>query len=384
MRQNQLKIITVLLIGISALLVWSCSGNQEPVTMPPPQLPVVGITIQDVPIDKEFVGQIYGYFDIPIRARVHGFLEGIHFDEGLPVKKGQLLYTIDAQPFQANVAGAQSQLAEAKIKAINAKNEYGRIEPLAKINAVSKSDLDAATAEKEAAEEGVNAARANLRIAEIELSYTKILSPINGLIGKTEAKVGEFVGQNPNPVILNTVSRIDSIRVQFFLTEADYLRFAKTAIDQGLPKEESRTPLQLILGDGTIYKRTGEIDFIDREVNPETGTLLVQATFPNPDALIRPGQFAKIRAIVTTIKDGMLIPQRAVTEIQGNHFVMLVGDSGVVQQKSVQLGEQYKDYWIVREGLPKDSRIVLEGLQKIREGMTIAPKDTVFQSKFKD
>ena len=371
------------IVGL-ALALGNCGGAEGPKQMPPPALPVVGVTVQEVPIEKEFVGQVYGFYDIPIRARVVGYLEGIHFNEGFPVKQGQLLYTIDPQPFEQAVAAAQSQLAESKIRAINAKSDLDRIVPLAKINAVSKSDLDAANASYDAAVEGVKAANANLRISEIELSYTRIQSPINGLIGKTNAKVGEFVGQDPNPVILNTVSRIDSVRVEFFLTEADYLRFAKEAIERGLDNNEAARPLRLVLGDGSIYEYTGKTDFIDRDVDPETGALLVQATFPNPKGLIRPGQFAKIRAIVTNIENGLLIPQRCVTEIQGNHFVMLVGDSGVVKQQSVQLGEKYKDYWLVQEGLEKDSRIVFEGLQKVREGMKINPQDTVFQSKFPD
>jgi len=364
-------------------ILFSCSGEKEPVQQGPLPFPVVGVTIMDVPIKKEFVGQVYGYFDIPIRARVTGFLEGMHFSEGYPVKKGQLLYTIDAQPFEASVAKSQSQLAEAKIQAIRANNEFGRIEPLAKIKAVSQSDLDAALAERDAAEAAVEAAKANLSLSKIELSYTRILSPINGLIGKSQVDVGEFVGQFPNPVILNTVSRIDSIHVEFFITESDYLRFAKEFIVEGqIRKDREPRPMELIFGDGSVYNHIGKINFFDREVDPETGALLVQATFPNPNKLIRPGQFAKIRALVETVENGMLIPQRTVKELQGNYFVMLVDEDGLVKQHAIQMGEKYQDYWIVQTGLDQNSKILFEGLQKVREGMTIQPIDTVFKSNY--
>ncbi len=233
-------------------------------------------------IYQEFVGQVYGLKDISIRARVEGFLEGIYFDEGRGVKKGQLLYTIESQPFEADVAAKMSLLAEAKIMFVNAESELNRIRPLAEINAVSQSDLDAAVARFEASQASVEAAEANLRAAQIQLSYTKIKAPISGIIGKTKAKVGDFVGREPNPVILNVVSRIDVILVEFFLTESEYLIVAREwNKNKELEEVEREEPyLELILSDGSIHNHKGIVEFIDREVDPTTGSILLQASFP--------------------------------------------------------------------------------------------------------
>jgi len=264
-----------------------------------------------VPIYQDFVGQVYGQYDIPIRARVSGFLDAIHFDEGRWVKKGQLLYTVDPDPLEAEVAVEMSNLAEAKTELAKAESDLGRIKPLAKINAVSKSDLDAAQAQYDAAVANVQAVESSVRIANINLSYSWIKSPITGLIGKTEAKVGEFVGQDPNPVILNTVSTIDTVHVEFYLVESDYLGIARNFIasvkeekDANYIKEENKKgQLKLILSDGSTFKYEGKVKFVDREVNPETGSLLIQTSFPNPDELLRPGQYAKVRARMSVIKN---------------------------------------------------------------------------------
>jgi len=225
------KLFLFILTGtLLAFTLSSCKEKQQ-VEAPPPEIKVVKVIQKDTPIYKEFVGQMYGLKDIPIRARVEGFLEKIYFDEGMRVYKGQLLYSVDPEPFLADVAAEKSKLAEAKTLLVNAENELARYKPLAEINAVSQSDLDAAQASRDAAVAGVDAAKANLKLSEIRLGYAQIYSPIQGVIGKTEAREGEFVGKNPNPVILNTVSRIDTMRVQFFLTEAEYLTLIKEVLN---------------------------------------------------------------------------------------------------------------------------------------------------------
>ena len=229
----------LLLVLIVSVLISSCNEKQKQEKQQPQEIQVVEVIQKDVPIYSEFVGQAYGLYDIPIRARVEGFLEGIHFSEGQGVKKGQLLYVIDAQPFIADVASQQSKVAEAKTVLVNAEKELNRYKPLAERNAVSKSDLDAAQATYDAAQASVEAAKANMKMSQINLSYTRMKSPIRGVIGRTEAKVGEFVGREPNPVILNTVSRIDTIRVQFFITEGQYLRLAKEYRDDIKEKREN-------------------------------------------------------------------------------------------------------------------------------------------------
>ena len=242
------------------LLIVSSCGEKKQQAPPMLEIPVVEVIQKDVPIYQDFVGQVYGQFDIPIRARVSGFLNEIHFEEGTWVKKSQLLYVVDPDPLEAKVAGEMSNLAEARTELAKAESDLGRIKPLAKINAVSKSDLDAAQAQYDAAASNVEAVKSSVRLANINLSYCWIKSPIKGLIGKTQAKVGEFVGQDPNPVILNTVSPIDTVHVEFYLVESDYLGLArqfiaseKQDIDADYIKEENKEgKLQLILSDGTI------------------------------------------------------------------------------------------------------------------------------------
>ncbi|KXX68268.1 efflux RND transporter periplasmic adaptor subunit [Flammeovirga sp. SJP92] len=383
----------IMTLAFTINLLYGCgksSETQQQNQLPQVEIPITEVTIQDVPLTKEFVGQVYGTKDIPIRSRVEGYLEGIYFKEGSEVKKGQLLYKVDPKQYAANVAMREGQLAEAKVTLIRASNDLDRIQPLAEQNAVSKSDLDAALAEKGASESMVAAAEANLRMAQIELGYTRIASPISGIIGKTEAKVGEFVGKDPNPVILNTVSRIDSVNVRFFINENDYLRLARYAVAQeksGKRNEKAddqpKDNLDLIFSDNTVYKHKGHFDFIDRSVDANTGAILIQATFPNVDGLIRPGQFAKVRSVIDIVHDGILVPQRAVMEFQGRYSVYVVDETGKVAQRSIELARHaYKDYFLVRSGLKKGEKIVLEGLQKVQEGATIKYKVVQFESQY--
>jgi membrane fusion protein (multidrug efflux system) len=371
-----MKTITLRLLCILLLVFFSCSQKEEQQAQaPPPQVTVVVTQAKDVPIYQEFVGQIYGFKDIAIRARVEGFLEGIHFEEGSRVEKGALLYTLESQPFEADVAAKMSAVAGAKTMLAKAKSDLNRIEPLAKEKAVSESDLDSAVAQHEAYIESVKAAEANLRASKIQLGYTKIYSPIFGIIGKTKAKVGDFVGRSPNPVILNTVSRIDTILVEFFITETQYLKVARRFISQTGPTDQNagEANLELILADGSLYDHKGKPKFIDRDVDPTTGAMLVQASFPNPQELLRPGQFAKVKALVTVVKDGILIPQRCVVELQGQYNIYVVGDGDKVQARNVKVGPKIKQFWLITEGLKSGEHVVYEGLQRAKDGAVVKP-----------
>jgi len=371
-----MKTITLRLLCILILVFFSCSKKEEQqAQVPPPQVTVVVTQAKDVPIYQEFVGQIFGFKDIAIRARVEGFLEGIHFEEGSRVEKGALLYTLESQPFEADVAAKMSSVAGAKTMLAKAKSDLDRIEPLAKEKAVSESDLDSAVAQHEAYIESVKAAEANLRASKIQLGYTKIYSPIFGIIGKTKAKVGDFVGRSPNPVILNTVSRIDTILVEFFITETQYLKVARRFISQTGPTDQNagEANLELILADGSLYDHKGKPKFIDRDVDPTTGAILVQASFPNPQELLRPGQFAKVKALVAVVKDGILIPQRCVVELQGRYSVYVVGDGDKVQTREVKVGPKIKQFWLITEGLKPGEHVVYEGLQRAKDGAVVKP-----------
>jgi len=363
-----------LLLILFLLLNLSCGEKEKPEGQPN-EIEVYQTAESDIPIFHEFVGQIYGYKDIAIRARVEGFLEGIHFQEGSRVKQNDLLYTLESQPFEADVAAKMSMVAEAKTMLAKAQSDLGRIRPLAEQKAVSQSDLDSAVAMYEAAAASVEAAEANLRASNIQLGYTKIYSPIEGIIGKTNAKVGDFVGRSPNPVILNTVSRIDTVLVEFFITEQQYLQIARFAGKKlsEISERDDSARLELKLADGSTYGHQGRIDFIDRGIDPSTGAILIQASFPNPDELLRTGQFARVKARVHSLKNGIKIPQRCISEMQGRFSVFIVNDENVIESREVDAGPKIDDFQVIRSGLKAGEKVVYEGLQWIKPGMTVTP-----------
>ena len=365
-----------LLFFLLLIIVSACEGKKAVQPPPPPQVTVVVIQFQEVEVPIEFVGQVYGAQDIAIRARVEGFLEGIHFEEGSEVEKGKLLYTIEAQPYEADVAAMMSRVAEAKTVLAKTTSDLNRIRPLADRRAVSQSDLDGAVAAYEASIASLEAAEANLRAAKINLSYTRILAPITGIIGKTKARVGDFVGRSPNPVILNTVSNIATVRVEFFITENQFLRVARRIrdIESGKVEPGEDRPIQMILADGSLYPHEGIFDFIDRGIDPTTGSILIQVSFPNPDQLIRPGQFAKIRVISEKMTEGILVPQRCVSELQGIQRVFVVGDDNKVEERRVTLGPTVGSNWLILDGLKAGEKIVYEGLQKVADGAVVNPE----------
>jgi membrane fusion protein (multidrug efflux system) len=375
MKQNP---ALVLFFIVTAVLSNGC-GSGKQTEIPPPRVKVVKVIQKDIPVEEEFVGQTYGLFDIALQARVEGFLESMHFEEGRRVHKGQLLYTIDPQPFEAKVSGYQSQLAEARTMLTKAESDLARIKPLAEINAVSQSDLDAAVAQRDAAKASVEAAEASLSAARIELGYTKIYSPIDGVIGKTEAYPGDFVGRGTDGAVLNAVSRIDTILVNFHLPETKYLEISRPLLERpdSIRRKvgEARQQLKLILADGSVYDHTGRIRFVNRQVNPTTGTILLQAAFPNPNGLLRPGQFARVVGITDMITGGLLVPQRCVSEIQGTYRVYVVGQDSITHARQVQVGPTYKDgMWIISSGLSPGESVIYEGLQQVKDSVKVIPE----------
>ena len=368
-----MKFRTIVLTSCFCLLLFACGEQKKAPPAPPAEVSVVETRAEDVPLFLEFVGVTSGVKDITIRARVEGFLEGLHFTEGSVVKKGDLLYTLESQPFEEKVASRMSNVAEVKTNLAKNKGDLDRYKPLAKINAVSKSDLDAAQAAYDASLSSLEAARANLRAAKIELSYTKIHSPIDGIIGKTQAKVGDFVGKDPSPVILNTVSQLDTILVTFYITETQYLAFTryKAKNEPVEQADDGDDKFELILVDGSLYGHKGRLDFIDREVDTTTGAMLVQASFPNPEELLRPGQFTKVRIRIQIVKDAIMIPQRCVIEIQGLHSVFVVDSNNTIQTRDIQVGDKVGSSWMITEGLKPGEKVVYEGLQRVKDGVTV-------------
>lgn len=368
----------ILTLSLGFLLILAGCKDKGTAEVPPPNVQVVEVIQSDIPINQEFVGQVYGMFDISIRSRVEGFLEGIHFEEGRRVKKGQLLYTIDPQPFEAKVNGNKGQLAEARTMLVKAESDLSRIEPLAEINAVSQSDLDAAIAQRDAARAAVEAAEATLESAQIELGYTKIYSPIEGVIGKTEAYPGDFVGRGLTEAVLNEVSRIDTVRVNFHMPEELYLELVMPALENRdsirIQRSGNEEGLTMILSDGTVYPYKGYLDFVNRQVDATTGTILLQATFPNPSYLLRPGQFARIRGTIEVHENGLLLPQRCVQEMQGRYNVFVVKEDNTVEFREIEVGGTHAtSFLVVTSGLQAGEKVVYEGLQMVRSGIKVNP-----------
>ena len=350
--------------------------KKAPPSLPALDIPVTSVEVTDVPIYLEMVGQTMGSLEIPIRARVDGVLEGMHFVEGSEVKKGAPLYSIDPRPLQSMAVEAQGRVAEARTALAKASSDLGRIAPLAKMNAVSQQDLDGAEAQFEAAKGGLQAAEAQLERANIELGYTEISSPIDGLIGISEGKVGEYVGRSPNPVVLNKVSRIDPIRVRFSINEREYLKFRRRmhgVITEHGPDTNDRAELTLVLSDGSVHEQTGQVVTSNAAIDPTTGTLTLEADFPNPRQLVLAGQFARLRGVLETRSNVILISQKAIRESQGLFEVAVIGKDGVVELRRVEVGPRTGKFQIIESGLEAGEQIALEGLQRLRNGMTVNP-----------
>ncbi|MBU2558102.1 MAG: efflux RND transporter periplasmic adaptor subunit [Bacteroidetes bacterium] len=354
-----------------AMVMISSCGDKTPPAKPLLELPVTTVELSDIPIYQSFVGQTYGAKDVDVIARVDGVLEAMYFKEGKRVAVGQLLYKIDQQPLLAQEASFMSNLAQAETMLVKADSDLKRIRPLAENNAVSQRDLDAAVAQYEAAKSAVEAAKANLRAAQLELGYTIIKSPISGIIGISEATTGEYVGREPNPVILNTISRTDTIKVKFFLSENEYIFLMKrrnSAIYNQKSKEEG---VRLYLSDNSLFPYRGMIDIIDRGLDPNTGSILLQAAFPNPEGMIRPGQFARIEILYDFVEQGILIPKRSVRELQTKHQIYVVKDDGTVENRMLEVSHTIGQQIIVKSGIQHGEQYIAEGFEKVRPGMKI-------------
>jgi membrane fusion protein (multidrug efflux system) len=383
---GQAFVLAWIVITLASVLGGCGSGESDPGQVPPLPVQVVDAVRRDVPLMIEMVGSTLGTQDVPIRARVEGFLETMNFEEGRFVKKGDLLYTIDPQPFQAKLVEAQSHLASAQTALAKAAADLNRIRPLAEMKAVSEQDLDAAVAQEAAARAGVRAAGAGVDLANIELSYTRMHAPIDGLIGLTKAKPGEFVGREPNPVVLNTLSDIDPIRVRFAIAEREYLVLARTYLESSGGRETPRTmdgqqgrfqprqeDLILILADGSRHRHLGSVIATSQAIDPTTGTYTVEAQFPNPNNLLLPGQFARVQAPYQTLQNVVTVPRKALVELQGRFRVYIVNDANEVEMREVKTGPSKDLDVVIESGLDGGESVIVEGLQKVRPGMVVNP-----------
>ncbi len=354
-------LVSCLLLAVGA----GCSKTEAP-PPPPPEVQVTDVVQKDVPIYIELVGATLGSEDVEIRARVEGYLAAVSFTEGSFVKKGQLLYKIDPQPFEAALSQAQANLSTARSRLEKTNNDVARYKPLAEQKAVSQQELDNALSAQDAARFQVSAYDALVDKAKLDLAYTTITSPVNGLIGTTQKKVGSLVGRGEN-TLLNTISQVNPILFRCAIAEAEYLRLARAGA--GKDKSfEKKFGVELILADGTVFAHKGRLDAIERAVDAATGTLTGQFSFPNPQLILRPGQYGKARFVTDLKQDALLVPQLAVQEIQGLYSVMVVKPDSTVEQRMVKAGERVGNLWVIDSGLKPGEKVIVEGLQKVKPG----------------
>jgi membrane fusion protein (multidrug efflux system) len=426
MKSTRIFSSTALIATAGVLLSYGCGGkhsaeqNALASGQPPPAVVVAEVAQRTVPIYTEYVGQTKADETVDIRARVQGVLERAYFTEGAPVHKGQILFQIQKSEYEAkllnakavvakaeadleqakqrsDVIAAEARLAQASTMHSKAQSDLARYVPLAQENAVTQIDLDTARAAEAAAREEVKASRADLKNrtdsvkylilkttaalaaakadlaqAQLDLSYCTVSSPISGIIGIQQVSVGNLVGKD-GPTLLATVSSSNPIYVDFGVNEAYFLQLTKNA-QRG---SRANVGLQLVLSDNSVYEQVGRFSVADRTVDPTTGSILVRATFLNPNDRLRPGQFARIRVAAEERKDVLLVPQIAVQELQSAKYVMVVGADNKITQRTVKVGDRVEDNFIVIEGLQAGERVVTEGVQKVRPGMPVNPTETI-------
>jgi len=356
---------------LALLLAAGCGKEQKAAPPSPPAVVVSEVIRKDVPVYTEWVGTTDGLVNATIQAQVTGYLVKQNYREGELVRKGQVLFEIDPRTFQASVDAAKGSLAQAEARWETAKANLARVKPLAAKNAVSQKDLDDATGAEQSTRASVESAKAQLDTAQLNLGFTRVTSPVDGIAGIAKAQVGNLVG--PGQIQeLTAVSTVDPIKAYIAISEQEYLKFRRKRGEQD-EKSADAIPLELILADGTVYPHKGKFSLADRQVDVKTGTMRLGALFPNPGNLLRPGQFGIVRATIATKKGALLVPQRAVTEVQGKFLVAVVGSDNAVELRPVTPAERVGSLWVIDKGLKPGERVVVEGVQKVKTGVRVAP-----------
>jgi membrane fusion protein (multidrug efflux system) len=361
----QLQVLTM------AAVVVLC-GCKKPVVVapPPPILEVMEISTSEVPLSSTLIGQLDSPQNVEVRARVEGFVDKMPFTEGVEVKQGDLLFELDKKPFLEKLAAATGALAEANAALGKYEADVARLEPLFNKRAIPKQDLDNAIASVEVGKAGVTTAQARVESAQIDLGYCDVKAPITGLIGATQVAIGELVGKG-EPTLLATISTLDPIWFYCNVSEVDYIKAEEKGREIG--RDIASLPLTLILAGGVEHPDQGRFVFIDRAVDVKTGTLRIRAEFPNKKKLLRPGMFARVRIDLGTRKDSLQVPERAVVELQGKTFLWVITPENTASQRPVKVGELVNSKVSILEGLKPGERVVVEGLQKAREGAPVTP-----------
>lgn len=365
----------VVLLGVTGCKKKPAAAPSTPVVQ------VVTVTPKDVPIYVEWIGTLEGYVNADIRAQVTGYLLTQNYAEGSEVKKGELMFQIDPRPFQAVLDQAKGMLAQAEARFVETELDVKRYEPLAKVDAISQQAYTSAVQSNVVAQAAIKTAQAAVETAQVNLDFTKITSPIDGLAGVAQAQIGNLVGPNTSN-LLTTVSTIDPIKVYFPVSEQaflDYRRRLANAVERAAHEKELE--LQLILTDGSVYPLPGRFFFVNRQVDVNTGTIQVVGLFPNPTYTLRPGQYALVRAQTQIRKSALVVPQRAVSELQTSYQVATVDQENKAHIIIVTVGDKVGSDWIIEKGLKPGDRVVVEGIQQVKEGLAVKPEPFVLQKQ---
>jgi membrane fusion protein (multidrug efflux system) len=369
------SVLSVLVLGGCLALLAGCanSSSKAAPAAPPPTVQVTTVLQQDTPIYSEWVATLDGFVNAQIQPRVAGYIIKQNYKEGSVVRKGEVLFEIDARPFKAALDQAKAQLAQAEAQLGKSKLDVERDTPLAQARAIAQSQLDTEIQAKLGAQALVQAAQANVEQAELNVEWTKVTSLVSGIAGIAQVQIGNLVGPSS---VLTSVSQVDPIKAYFTVSEQEFMDFHRRFPTQATVEEQRRRmPLQLILSDGTVYGQIGRIYFADREVNPATGAIRVAGVFENPDNFLRPGNFGRIRLSARTYNGALLVPQRAVIELQGSFQIAVVGDDNKVSIRPIKVADRVGKLWIVTEGLKAGERVVVEGQMKVRDGAPVKPVD---------
>ncbi len=365
--------LRIFLVILAVFLANGCEQKKEaPAAAEAPEVALANVIEKNVPVYSEWVGTTDGLVNAKIRAQVTGYLLKQNYTEGTVVKKGELLFEIDPRTFKAVLDQANGQLAQVKARLGKTELDVKRYTPLAKEGAISKQELDDAIQANLAAKAAVQSAEAQVEQARLNLSFTKITSPIDGVAGAANAQIGDLVG--PQTTELTTVSTIDPIKVYFAISEREYLSFAQKINKTEVQSKTKESILDLVLADESVYPHKGKLSYADRQVDVKTGTIRIAALFPNAGNILRPGQFARVRAHLETKENALLVPQRSVTELQGSYQLAVVGSDNKVQIRPIKAGGRIDNLWIVDDGLKPGERVIVEGIQKVRDGQVVRPK----------
>jgi membrane fusion protein, multidrug efflux system len=360
---------------VAAIGLSGCQREKAPpVAAAPPQVLVAKVEPRDVPIIEEWIGTLDGSANVDIRARVQGYIQEIAFKEGSAVKEGDLLLRIDPRPYEAALAQAKAELGQATAVQQKAEQDEQRQTELFNKKIVSQQDYANAVQANLAAKANVEAARAALDQAQLNLDFATISSPLTGVVGRTDLSVGDFVAAGSSGAPVTTVSTVDPIKLVFSVSEKDYLEAADRIREiLAKPLDQREATVELIRADGKLHPYKGRFLAADRQVDEKTGTIRISAIFPNPGNILRPGQYARLRIKMQERAGALLIPQRAVLELQGRNFVWVVDDANKVSQRKVTVGPRFGSDWVIEDGLKQGERIVVEGLQNVRDGATVQP-----------